>query len=115
MKAVKTFLAGMALAASALAHAQPTQQQLIDDFSGPYIGAKVGVNVSSASGSIDKPSHTTFFPGLVAGYGFNVGPVVLDAEVFTDFHHGSTTFKDGASTRRSAIRSTSSCRTRVSA
>jgi outer membrane immunogenic protein len=95
MKAVKTFLAGMALAASALAHAQPTQQQLIDDFSGPYIGAKVGVNVSSASGSIDKPSHTTFFPGLVAGYGFNVGPVVLGAEVFTDFHHGSATFKDG--------------------
>jgi outer membrane immunogenic protein len=95
MKAIKTFLMGAALAASVIAHAQPTQQQLIDDFSGPYIGAKVGVNVSSASGSINKPSHTTIFPGFVAGYGFNAGPVVIGGEVFADLHHGSATFKDG--------------------
>ncbi|WP_336602767.1 outer membrane protein [Paraburkholderia bengalensis] len=83
------------LAISAVAHAQPTQQQLIDDFSGPYIGAKVGVNISSASGAVNKPTHTTLFPGFVAGYGFNAGPVVLGAELFMDMHNGSSTAKDG--------------------
>lgn len=95
MKAIKTFLMCAAIAGSAIAHAQPTQQQLIDDFSGAYVGAKVGVNVSSASGATNKPSHTTVFPGFVAGYGFYTGPVVLGAEVFADLHHGSATFKDG--------------------
>jgi outer membrane immunogenic protein len=95
MTAIKTLLACAAIAFSALAHAQPTQQQLVDDFSGAYVGAKMGVNVSSASGATNKPTHTTVFPGFVAGYGFNLGPVVLGAELFADLHHGSATFKDG--------------------
>ncbi len=40
-------------------------------------------------------SHATTFPGLTAGYGFDVKQFVIGAEVFADFHHGSTTFKDG--------------------
>ena len=95
MTGMKTLLASAAIALSAAAQAQPTQQQLIDDFSGPYVGAKLGVNVSSASGATNKPTHTTIFPGFVAGYGFNAGPVVLGAELFADLHHGSATFKDG--------------------
>ena len=94
MTAIKTLLACAAIALSAAAQAQPTQQQLIDDFSGPYVGAKLGVNVSSASGATNKPTHTTIFPGFVAGYGFNAGPVVLGAEIFADLHHGSATAKD---------------------
>lgn len=95
MTAIKTLLACAAIALSAAAQAQPTQQQLIDDFSGPYVGAKLGVNVSSASGATNKPTHSTVFPGFVAGYGFNAGPVMLGAEMFADLHHGSATFKDG--------------------
>lgn len=64
-------------------------------FSGPYVGFKVGANVSSASGEVNKPSHTTVFPGLTAGYGFDIGSVMLGAEAFADFHHGSATYKDG--------------------
>jgi outer membrane immunogenic protein len=64
-------------------------------FSGPYVGFKVGANVSDASGQTNKPTHTTVFPGLTAGYGVDVGSVMLGAEAFADFHHGSATFKDG--------------------
>lgn len=64
-------------------------------FSGPYVGFKVGANISDASGAISKPSHTTIFPGLTAGYGVDVGPVLLGAEAFADLHHGSATYKDG--------------------
>jgi len=95
MKALKIILVSAALVASALTHAQPTQQQPVNDFSGAYIGAKVGVNTSSASGEVNKASHTTMFPGLAIGYAFNAGPVVLGGEVFADLHHGSATFKDG--------------------
>jgi outer membrane immunogenic protein len=97
MKSIQKLVMFSAFAASGIAHAQaqPVQQSLLDDFSGPYLGLKVGANVSSASGETYKPTHTTVFPGFVAGYGFNVGPVVLGAEVFMDLHHGSATYKDG--------------------
>jgi outer membrane immunogenic protein len=63
-------------------------------FSGLYVGAKVGANVSDASGGLRVPSHTSFFPGVTVGFGFDVGPVMLGGEAFADFHHGSTTRKD---------------------
>lgn len=63
-------------------------------FSGPYVGFKVGVNTSDASGKIYKSSHTTVFPGFTAGYNFDVSRFVVGAEAFADLHHGSTTFKD---------------------
>ncbi|SEJ71602.1 outer membrane immunogenic protein [Paraburkholderia diazotrophica] len=83
-----------AIVGSGIAQAQPTKEQLMEDFSGPYIGFEAGLNISSSSGAINKPTHTTFFPGFVAGYGFNVGPVVLGAEAFLDLHHGSASYKD---------------------
>ncbi|NML32617.1 outer membrane beta-barrel protein [Paraburkholderia antibiotica] len=64
-------------------------------FSGPYVGFKFGANVSSASGAINKPSHTTIFPGFTAGYGVDIGSVMLGAEAFVDLHDGSATYKDG--------------------
>jgi outer membrane immunogenic protein len=91
----KAVLLCAALLGTGVVHAQSSPDQHLGDFSGFYAGAKAGVNFSSASGAMEKPSHTTFFPGLAAGYGFNVGPVVLGAEAFMDFHHGSATLKDG--------------------
>ncbi|MFL9961024.1 porin family protein [Paraburkholderia sediminicola] len=82
--------------ASGFAHADDiTSAPTASLFSGPYVGFKVGANVSSAAGEINKPSHTTVFPGFTAGYGFNVGPLMLGAEAFADLHHGSATYKDG--------------------
>jgi outer membrane immunogenic protein len=63
-------------------------------FSGLYVGAKVGANVSDASGAVNIPSRTSFFPGVTVGFGFDAGPVLLGGEAFADFHHGSTTRKD---------------------
>jgi outer membrane immunogenic protein len=65
------------------------------EFSGGYVGFKLGENRSNASGVAPRARHDTTFPGLVAGYAFDAGPLVLGAEVFTDFHHGSATGKDG--------------------
>jgi hypothetical protein len=115
MTAIKTLLTCAAIALSAAAQAQPTQQQLIDDFSGPYIGAKVGVNVSSASGATNKPTHTTVFPGFVAGYPFNAGPVVLGAELSPTCTTVRRPSRTAASTRRSVIPLAGSCHTCVSA
>lgn len=64
-------------------------------FAGPYAGFKVGANISNASGAVNKPTHTTLFPGLTLGYGVDVGSLMIGAEAFADFHHGSATFKDG--------------------
>ena len=63
-------------------------------FAGPYLGFKLGVNTSNASGNIYKSSHTTVFPGFTAGYNFDVNRFVVGAEIFADLHHGSVTFKD---------------------
>jgi outer membrane immunogenic protein len=52
-------------------------------------------NWSDASGVVNTASHSTTFPGLTAGYGFDVKQFMIGAEVFADFHHGSTTYKDG--------------------
>lgn len=97
MKAIQKLFVYVAFVVGSMAqaHAQTPSPQPFYDFSGPYIGFKAGANVSSASGAVDKATHTTMFPGFVAGWLFNVGPVVLGAEAFADLHHGSATFKDG--------------------
>ena len=83
-------------ASTALAHAdEHTPAPTGSFFSGAYVGFKVGADVSSASGAVNKPSHTTVFPGFTAGYGFDVGSVMFGAEAFADLHHGSATYKDG--------------------
>lgn len=81
---------------SNLVHAQSVAPVTgASQFAGPYLGFKVGVNISDASGVINKPSHTTVFPGFTAGYNFNVERFIVGAEAFADLHHGSTTYKDG--------------------
>lgn len=81
---------------SNVVHAQSvTPQTSASGFAGPYMGFKVGVNTSDASGVVNKASHTTVFPGFTAGYNFDVDRFVLGAEAFADLHHGSTTYKDG--------------------
>ena len=89
MSNLKKFFAAMFIALTGLSCAQASE------FAGPYAGVKVGENWSGASGVVNKSSHATFFPGLTAGYGFDVKRFVIGAEVFADFHHGSTTYKDG--------------------
>ena len=96
MRRVLTILIISLTAVAGLAHADaPATMPSGSLFSGPYLGFKVGANVSDASGAINKPSHTGVFPGFMAGYGFDVGPVMLGAEAFADLHHGSATYKDG--------------------
>jgi outer membrane immunogenic protein len=106
MTSIKLWLAAFTFAALAgVAHAQTppqspdsqsaTAQTVHSEFAGPYAGIKVGGNWSDASGVVNKSTHGTGFFGAMAGYGFDVGPVVLGAEVFADLHGGSTTKDDG--------------------
>jgi outer membrane immunogenic protein len=63
-------------------------------FAGPFVGFKVGTNSSNGNGAAYDAWHTTIFPGLTAGYNFDLDGVVLGAEAFADFHNGSSTGKD---------------------
>jgi outer membrane immunogenic protein len=85
---LKKFCAALVISLTGISCAQASE------FAGPYAGIKLGENWSDASGVINKPSHATFFPGLTAGYGFDVKQFVIGAEVFADFHHGSTAYRD---------------------
>jgi outer membrane immunogenic protein len=87
MSNLKKFFAALVIALTGLSCAQASE------FAGPYAGVKAGENWSEASGVVNKSSHATFFPGLTAGYGFDVKQFVIGAEVFADFHHSSTTYK----------------------
>lgn len=64
-------------------------------FAGPYVGFKLGLNHSNASGAIDRAAHNTAFPGFTAGYNVDVERLVIGAEAFADLHNGSSTGKDG--------------------
>ena len=101
-KIIRLILTASMVLLSSLAHSQteaPLQTEALlsgaNQFAGPYLGFKLGVNNSDASGVINKASHSTVFPGFTAGYNFAVDRFVLGAEVFADLHHGSTTYKDG--------------------
>ena len=73
-----------------------TAQAQASEFAGPYVGAKAGFNWSDATGQhYQESTHTTFFPGLTAGYNYDLDRFVIGVEGFADFHAGSTTKKDG--------------------
>jgi outer membrane immunogenic protein len=88
MSNLKKLVASLVLALTSIAGVQASE------FAGPYAGIKVGENWSDASGAVNVGSHATTFPGLTAGYNFDVKNFVIGAEGFADFHHGSTTYKD---------------------
>jgi outer membrane immunogenic protein len=80
------------------AYAQDLQfqpQPFHSEFAGPYVGIKLGENWSNASGAINIGTHASTFFGAMAGYGFDIGHLVLGAEAFADFHNNSTTNDDG--------------------
>lgn len=94
----------MSLLCAAQAHSEslgPTLLKLMgvqgphSQFAGPYVGAKFGANWSDITGPNQKTTHTTLFPGLVAGVNYDVDRFVVGFEGFMDFHGGSTTKKDG--------------------
>jgi outer membrane immunogenic protein len=85
---IKKLFASLVIAVTGISCVQASE------FAGPFVGAKIGQNRSDASGEIKKAAHSTTFPGLTAGYNFDVSRFVLGAEVFADMHHGSTTYKD---------------------
>jgi outer membrane immunogenic protein len=107
MASIKKLLAPVlvSLLCAAQAHAQqsidPTLQKLMgvygphSAFAGPFVGVKFGVNWSDITGKNPRGTHTTWFPGLVGGINYDVGPAVVGWEVFADFHGGSTTRDDG--------------------
>ena len=93
----------LSLLCAAQAHSEsldPTLLKLMgvygphSQFAGPFVGVKFGPNWSNISGDNGR-SHTTWFPGVVAGVNYDVGSVVLGLEGFADFHGGSVTKKDG--------------------
>jgi outer membrane immunogenic protein len=86
---LKKFFAALIIAMTGLSCAQASE------FSGAYAGFKVGQNRSDASGVVNTKSHDTTFPGLTAGYNFDVSRFVIGAEVFADLHNDSTTYRDG--------------------
>ncbi|PRX99145.1 outer membrane protein [Paraburkholderia sp. BL25I1N1] len=95
-KITRLILTASIMMLSNLVHAQSVAPQTgASEFAGPYVGFKLGVNTSDASGVHSKASHATVFPGFTAGYNFDVDRFVAGAEVFADLHHGSTTYKDG--------------------
>ncbi|MBW8835207.1 MAG: porin family protein, partial [Burkholderia sp.] len=93
-KITRSILAASVVLLSQLPCAQAAPQAGASQFAGPYVGFKLGVNNSDASGAFNKASHNTVFPGFTAGYNFDVQRFVVGAEAFADLHHGSTTFKD---------------------
>ena len=93
-KITRSILAASVVLLSQLPCAHAAPQAGASQFAGPYVGFKLGVNNSDASGAFNKASHNTVFPGFTAGYNFDVQRFVVGAEAFADLHHGSTTFKD---------------------
>ena len=63
----------------------------------------MGKDWSDASGVVNTAPHSTTFPGLTAGYGYDVKQFMIGAEVFADFHHGSTTYKDEGVDRKVGV------------
>jgi outer membrane immunogenic protein len=64
------------------------------EFSGPYAGIKLGQDWSNASGVVNITRHDSTFFSLNAGYNLDISLFVIGAEIFSDFHHSSTTYKD---------------------
>ena len=69
-------------------------QEASDVYKGFYGGVQVGYNRSKATGDLQQ-KRSTIYPGLVAGYNHFTNNILLGVEAFADFHHGSTTYKDG--------------------
>jgi len=89
MASLRKFVAPLIILALGAVTAQASE------FAGPYAGAKLGLNWSDATGRhYQTDTHTTFFPGITAGYNFDVERFVIGVEGFADFHGGSTTKKD---------------------
>ena len=61
------------------------------EFNGAYLGGKIGYNTSSPS-----TNHTVnqLYPGLEAGYGWDIGNVLLGVDGFADWHTNSITGND---------------------
>jgi opacity protein-like surface antigen len=61
------------------------------EFSGAYISGKIGYNTSSPT-----TNHTInqLYPGLEAGYGWDIGSVLLGVDGFADWHTNSITGDD---------------------
>lgn len=97
LPAALALLAGTAQAQTSVPLQQDrlfTGSYFTSPFSGLYAGGKVGVNVSNAWGAMHRSSSSHFFPGVMVGFGIDVGPVLLGGEAFADFHNASTTRKD---------------------
>lgn len=61
------------------------------EFSGAYLGGKVGYNMSSPA---NNTTVDQFYPGLEAGYGWDIGSVLLGVNGFGDWHTNSVTGDD---------------------
>jgi len=61
------------------------------EFNGAYLSGKIGYNTSSPS-----TNHTVnqLYPGLEAGYGWDIGNVLLGVDGFADWHTNSITGDD---------------------
>jgi len=55
-----------------------------DDFTGPYVGGKVGANRSDTSGLLNSSRSTTNAYGLEGGYGWDLGKTTLGVNGFYD-------------------------------
>lgn len=97
MAVIKKVLVPLLVSLLAAAHVQASE------FAGPYIGAKAGFNGSDATGLHPESTHTTFFPGLTAGYNYDLERFVIGVEGFADFHAGSTTKNDAGMDARVGI------------
>ena len=106
MSSFKKLLAPALLSLLCVTHAHseaidPTLQKVLgvygphSQFAGPYVGAKFGPNWSDITGPNARSTHSTWFPGIVAGVNYDVDRFVVGFEGFMDFHGGSTTKKDG--------------------
>lgn len=61
------------------------------EFNGAYLGGKIGYNTSSPA---TNHSINQLYPGLEAGYGWDIGNVMLGVDGFADWHTNSITGDD---------------------
>lgn len=87
---MKRNMTSIALAAALLSMSAANASE----FKGAWVGAKAGYNTNSATPSAVAATNKAY-PGVEAGYGWDVGNFMLGVNGFGDYHTKSVTNKDG--------------------
>jgi outer membrane immunogenic protein len=62
------------------------------EFGGVFFGGKIGYN--NTSGPATESTSNRIYPGVEAGWGWDMGKVLLGVDGFVDWHTKSATYRD---------------------